>query len=83
MTDRLSYAIPVLTSTVRPGREEEALVCIGGDTLCPAQEGLYQEPDGRILLDGMEDWWLVWPALQDALDGYESCLWAGAVGRQP
>jgi hypothetical protein len=71
MTDELSFAVPVLTETILPGREELALVFLDADTLWPSREGLYLE-GGRVLGDFMEDWSIVWPPLQRALTDYES-----------
>jgi hypothetical protein len=71
MTDRLSFGLPIFSNTLKPRREEEAMICIGADTLWPAQEGLYIE-DGQVLFDCMEDWYLVWPALQRQLEEYQS-----------
>jgi hypothetical protein len=70
-TDELTFALPVLSETVSPGQEEDALVCLDADTLQPVQEGLYLEDD-RVLGDFMEDWELVWPALGKALAEYTS-----------
>jgi hypothetical protein len=66
MTDELIFALPVLSNTVRFGQVEDALVCLDADTLLPVREGLYLE-HGRVLRDSMEDWYLVWPSLGQAL----------------
>jgi hypothetical protein len=71
MTDELTFALPVLSETLSPGSEEDALVCLDADTLYPVQEGLYIE-DGLVLGDCMEDLYLVWPPLGKALAEYTS-----------